>query len=105
MQRHTAPYVCHVFACVNDRTDGRRSCAHAGGKEIRLALKQQLAERGLTKPVVRVSQTGCLGQCAHGPNVMILPQDVWFSGVTLKDVPAIVDTVERLVRQAQGKLD
>ena len=96
-QRH--PFHCHVLVCINHRDTGRKSCGEGDSPAIRLAIKEQVRARGLTKKEVRVSQTQCLGKCVDGPNVMIYPQDRWFSAVTMDDVPALVDTIERIVRE------
>jgi (2Fe-2S) ferredoxin len=40
---------------------------------------------------VRVTRSGCLGLCAHGPNLLIYPQGEWRSGVTPADVPEILE--------------
>jgi len=92
MQEQVSPYECHVFVCTNDRHGERRSCSDGDAQDIRAALKTGIAERGW-KPRVRVSQCGCLGVCNAGPNVMIYPQRVWFSGVTTDDVEEIVDVI------------
>ena len=43
-------------------------------------------------PVVGVSAIAsrCLGQCGNGPMVLILPEEVWYSGVHPDEVPALV---------------
>ena len=33
----------------------------------------------------------CLGQCGNGPMVLILPEEVWYSGVHPDEVPAVVE--------------
>lgn len=82
----------HVFVCENRRPDGdpRGCCAAKGGAEVREALKQAAKDRGL-KGRVRVNAAGCLDQCAHGVTVVVYPEAVWYGGVTLADVDAIVD--------------
>ena len=90
---NSSPFTCHVFVCTNDREGTRKSCADGNSPAIRAALKKEIADRGW-KPKVRVSQSGCLGVCAKGPNVMIYPQKVWFSEVDMEDVEKIVSTVE-----------
>ena len=42
-----------------------------------------------------LERAGCLGLCAQGPNVMLYPQSVWFSGVTPADLPEILAAIER----------
>ena len=39
-----------------------------------------------------------MGLCVYGPNVMIYPHGVWFSAVTLNDVDAIINEIERLLQ-------
>jgi (2Fe-2S) ferredoxin len=87
------PYRCHVFVCTNDRGGRRKSCADGNSPEVRKRLKQAVAEKGL-KPQVRVSQCGCMGLCTDGPNVLLYPQGVWFSGVSEADVERILAVVE-----------
>ncbi len=87
------PFKCHVFICVNDRQGERRSCADDSGMEIKARIKDAVKARGWFVPQVRVSQSGCLGLCGKGPNVMIYPQEILFCGVTLDDVERIVDKI------------
>ena len=47
--------------------------------------------------MVRVTQTGCLGVCEDGPNVMIYPQNKWYSKVTVDDTDQILDDIDRLL--------
>jgi (2Fe-2S) ferredoxin len=49
-----------------------------------------VAQAGL-KGKVRVNNSGCLDQCGHGPNAVVYPENVWYSHLTLEDVPAIVE--------------
>lgn len=67
-------YERHVFVC-----DGKR-CARAGSDAVRDALKEIVARAGL-KQRVRINRAGCLGQCGHGPMVVVYPEGVWYAGV------------------------
>ena len=91
-----SPFVCHVFVCTNDRGGKRRSCADGDSLRIRADLKKKVSKRGGTKSV-RVSQSGCLGLCSDGPNVIIYPQKIWFSEVSTEDVEQIVSKVEEIL--------
>lgn len=101
MHRQPTPFVCHLFVCVNDRRGGGKSCADGVGSSLKDLLKQGVAARGWAGRV-RVSQTGCMGLCARGPNVMAHPQGWWFSGVGRDDIPAILDAVAREVPEASA---
>jgi (2Fe-2S) ferredoxin len=88
MERIPAKYKKLVLVCTNLRTDGTKCCAGNGSDEIRDVLKARVKEAGLP---VRVSKSGCLGMCATGPTVVIMPDDLWFGGVGLEDVGSIVE--------------
>jgi (2Fe-2S) ferredoxin len=101
----------HVFVCENVRPadDPRGSCGGKCGKEIRAALKEELARRGLKK-LARANAAGCLDACADGPTVVVYPEGVWYGHVRVEDVPEIVEShlvngvpVERLrLRKLEG---
>ena len=92
------PYVCHIFICTFDRAGERKSCGDAEGVELRAVLKTEVGARGW-KRWVRVSQSGCLGRCGNGPNVMLYPQGVWYSQTSLDDVDDILCTVEKFLKE------
>ncbi|MDQ3198604.1 MAG: (2Fe-2S) ferredoxin domain-containing protein [Verrucomicrobiota bacterium] len=95
----------YLFVCTNRRADGdaRGSCATRGADEIRQALKEQIAERGLAKVVARVCASSCLDQCETGVTILVEPDHFLYGRVTSADVPEIVESlaqgqrVERLV--------
>jgi (2Fe-2S) ferredoxin len=82
----------HVFVCENRRPadDPRGSCGSKGSEEIRGALKDELARRGL-KGTVRANAAGCLDACADGPSIVVYPEGVWYGHVSPADVPEIVE--------------
>lgn len=83
----------HIFVCTNQRPAGNpRGCCDPEGLGIlQLAFKKELSERGL-KATVRANRAGCLDQCEHGPTVVVYPEGVWYGGVTVGDVPEIIDS-------------
>ena len=87
-----AAFTHHIFVCCNQRSpDHSRGCCDPDGSaQLRSALKAAIASRGL-KPAVRANSAGCLDQCEHGPVVAIYPQGTFYGGVTLEDVPRIVE--------------
>lgn len=95
----------HFFVCTNQREDGHLlpSCGRRGGSDVFEAFSQVLARRGWPAGV-KVTPTGCLTPCQHGPNVVVYPEGVWYAGVTPSDVPELLEThgdgqgtVERLL--------
>jgi (2Fe-2S) ferredoxin len=102
----------HVFVCINERpADHPKGCCKAkGGVEVRDKLKAELTARGISK-LVRANNAGCLDQCEHGVSVVVYPEQVWYGGVTVDDIPELVDkhlvggqVVERLMMPNQPHL-
>ena len=102
----------HVFVCINERpADHPKGCCKAkGGVEVRDRLKEELAARGISK-IIRANNAGCLDQCEYGVSVVVYPEQVWYAGVTVDDIPEIVDehlvggrVVERLLMPSQPHL-
>ena len=82
----------HIFVCTNQRAEGhsRGCCDCDGSSALRTAFKEEVKRRKLG-PQVRANSAGCLDQCELGPVVVIYPQQVWYGGVTLEDIPRIFD--------------
>jgi (2Fe-2S) ferredoxin len=49
-----------------------------GGAELQARLKEHLKAAG-AKERVRINKAGCLGQCGHGPMMVVYPEGVWYS--------------------------
>jgi (2Fe-2S) ferredoxin len=82
----------HVFVCSQNRPAGhpRGCCAQKGGNELIQAFWKELQQRNLFDQIA-VTYAGCLGPCDGGPNVVVYPDAVLYSGVTQDDVAAIFD--------------
>jgi (2Fe-2S) ferredoxin len=61
-----------------------RSCTRNGSAEV-LADFQAAVPAG-----VFASGSECMGQCASGPTVRVMPDDFWYCRIQVKDVEAIV---------------
>jgi len=95
----------HIFVCENVRPedDPKGCCAAKGSAEIRQAMKREIKQRGL-RGEVRANQSGCLDACSYGPSVVVYPEGIWYGGVSVDDVPEIMEShiiggkpVERLL--------
>lgn len=53
-------------------------------------MRAEMKRRGLS-PLIRANKAGCLEQCEHGPTLVIYPQGIFYGGVTVDDVPRIVE--------------
>ncbi len=76
-----------VLVCANVKDNGKECCGAKGGANLHVKLKEAMAA---ADPLVRVSKTGCLGPCAQGANVVIMPDGLWLGGCTEADIPEIV---------------
>jgi len=90
----------HVLACTASH------CAAKGANDVLMILRREILRRGLDKQIL-VNNCGTIDLCDIGPNIVIYPDGVIYSGVTKADVPELVaalagDTiVERLVLNAE----
>ena len=96
MKSQKTPYEKQIFVCVNDKKGEKPSCGDHKGEEIFRKLREIAKERGL-HPKIRVSQTKCLGQCNCGTNIMIYPDNVWYSNVS-------VDNIDELANKYLSKI-
>lgn len=90
MNQSTTPYDKQIFVCTNDAKGEKASCGDHQGEAIFRQLRETAKARGL-HPKIRVAQAKCLGQCAKGCNIMVYPDNVWYSGVTVDDVPMLAE--------------
>ena len=91
MESRSAPYVRSVFVCCNEREPGEAACANRGSADLQKTLKAWTKEHGIGTRC-RVSRAMCLGLCEEGPNLCIMPDNVWLRGVTPADLPKIIAT-------------
>jgi len=65
-------------------------CVSGGAFELREALEKAVAELGLDR--VKVDFTGCHGFCQQGPIAVVEPEGIFYTHVTMDDVPEIVQS-------------
>ena len=92
------PYSRHVLICVGPRCGGER-----GSARIRQEFRREFVRQSVPASV-RDTECLCFGLCTYGPNVIIYPEGVVYSGVKPQDVADIVrshvlrgNPVERLM--------
>ena len=86
-------YQKHLFFCTNLK-DGDRKCCGRSCDTLELAhyAKNQLKDLGIYGPSqTRVSTTGCLGRCSVGPNLLIYPDNVWYTYENQQDIDEIIE--------------
>jgi (2Fe-2S) ferredoxin len=102
MEQKPPPFRKYIFVCENQRTEGEVCCGpHSMGEGYVERLKEFVKNNGL-KGQIRVSRTGCLDICVHGPNILVYPEGRWYSGVTLSDLETII---EKELKPEVGKND
>jgi hypothetical protein len=76
-----------VFVCINERPaeHPRPSCIRNGSAGLFEAIREETGRLGLVD--VKVVASGCLEPCMVGPAIYVAPDDVWYGGVTVDDVP------------------
>ncbi len=82
------PYERVLFVCCNERPPGEDACGNRGSAELQRKLKEYMKSRNL-KGRMRVSRAMCFGLCALGPNVCVMPENVWYTGVKDADLEEI----------------
>jgi NADH:ubiquinone oxidoreductase subunit F (NADH-binding)/(2Fe-2S) ferredoxin/NAD-dependent dihydropyrimidine dehydrogenase PreA subunit len=74
----------HVLVCVDP------ICVKKGAHEITTALVEELSAQGLTDEV-QVLETSRIGGCDDGPELMVYPEGVHYSGLTPDDMAYLVE--------------
>jgi (2Fe-2S) ferredoxin len=86
----------HVLGCTASH------CAAKGANDVLNLLRREVLRRGLDKEIL-VNNCGTIDLCDIGPNIVVYPDGVIYSGVQKADVKELVDAlaagtvVERLV--------
>jgi (2Fe-2S) ferredoxin len=78
----------HLFVCTSPRASGKPACGGGGGEAVLSAVQTLLIARGAAD--VLVTPCGCLGRCFDGPNAVVYPEGVWYSGLVAEDAPDLV---------------
>jgi len=102
------PFRYHVFACDQQKPDGAPCCRARGSEKTIGALRREVASQGLGDSV-QITACGSIGLCENGPNLVVYPEGVWYSGVGSEDAAEIVEQhfrhgrpVERLMRRDEA---
>lgn len=83
------PFRYHVFACEQQKADGVPCCAARGASSTIDALRREIGRQNLAG-TVQVTACGSIGLCERGPNLVVYPDGLWYSGVRPDDVPELV---------------
>ena len=98
-------YRSHVLVCVD------AECLAKGARDISESLQRQLAAQGLSQEV-QVLEIPRIGGCVRGPEILVYPDEVHYSGLAVGDIPGLVEeyflkgrVVQRLLAPVQEQVD
>ena len=83
----------HVFICTQSRPEGhpRGSCLVNGkAGDVWDAFINEMEKRQLFDKVA-ITNTGCMGPCSVGANVLVYPEGIMYGKVKADDVAEIFD--------------
>lgn len=81
-------YKKHIFICINERTDGRKSCGESHGMALVNAFKERINKDRINAEV-RAQKAGCFDVCEFGPAIVVYPEGVFYGNIALEDVEEI----------------
>ena len=70
---------------------GVAGCASSGSLKVADEIEEQIKKNGLGEEV-KVIKTGCFGLCAEGPIMMVCPEHVMYTKVSVEDVEEIFES-------------
>ena len=84
------PFRYHIYMCTQKKPEGAPSCLKIGAQETLVTLKNELAQAKVSDDV-QVTECVCLGICGKGPNMVIYPQGIWYTGLNPQRISKIVN--------------
>ena len=69
-------------------------CTSSNSELLLKNLENEVKERGLEAEIL-VKKVGCMGLCAAGPVVSILPDDILYQTVTPEDAAEIIEALDK----------
>ena len=98
-------YRSHMLVCIDPE------CLAKGAHAILDGLQDELVAQGLIDEV-QVLETSRIGGCVNGPEILVYPEGVHYVGLTLADVPGLVEehflkgrVVKKLLAPLPGRAD
>jgi len=85
----------YIFFCSNIKPEGKPCCGGEETEHLYNYCRRIVAEnKSFFKAqgrVVKVNQSGCLGHCRIGPNIVIFPDNIWYRCHSEKDIDRILN--------------
>lgn len=83
------PFRFHIYFCTQKKPEDAPSCLGLGAKEALDALRKELEKAGVSEDV-QITTCGCLGLCGKGPNMVVYPEGIWYTGLNPERIVKIV---------------
>jgi len=77
-------YRTHILVCMDPE------CLEKGADAVANRLQQELTSQGLCDEI-QILEAQRIGDCANGPEIMVYPDQVHYSGLKVDNVPYLVD--------------
>jgi len=90
-------YKGHLFICTNHR-ENKDSCAAKNSEELYNELKSWLKKNPDLKKQLRVTRTGCLGECSNGIACVLYPKQDWKLNTDKKDAESLKKELLSLIK-------
>lgn len=82
-----------VLVCVNQRkSPNQPSCAGRGSEQIAKFLEDEVSVKGLN---IQVERIHCLGACAFGPNIKLVPNGAFFKEVSAQNLNEVISDIQQ----------
>ena len=82
----------HVFVCT--RCTNYNQCDNQPySEELRAEIYEKLS-RHFTRDEVKVTKSGCLGQCKEGVNLVCYPEGKWFKKMSKSSIDDLVSYIK-----------
>lgn len=95
------PFRYHVYACQQEKPGDAPCCTARGAAATLDALRKEIAAQGLLD-VVQVTTCGSIGLCERGPNMVVYPEGVWYSGYRPPTCPSSCASISRTAGRCRG---
>ncbi len=82
----------HVFICTQSRPPNhpRGSCGSNKSADVMAEFMNEIQRRNLFDKIL-LTNTGCIGPCMTGPNVLVYPDGTLYGNVSKADVKTIIE--------------
>lgn len=89
-------FKAHVFICTNS-PDRPGKCGNLNSEKLRIQVKEECKKK--YGKDVRVSSSGCMGQCEKGIAAVIYPANHWLLTLNESDTSKVLDAIDQTLTQ------